>query len=119
MNPATHDATCSRCRLTKPASDFYAHPKNRNGLQNACKACNQANYQANRAARIEQVRQHRWEDQRVRMASDARRRDRAAGRVSTIEAKDIVIPEVCPVTGGPLWHGVGEPAWMVPVPGAH
>lgn len=108
MNPETSEAHCNTCRTWKAREDFYANARNPNGLQYKCKACFRSYYRARRQDQIEYNRQHRWEDQRVRMASDARRRDRAAGRETDIRAKDIVIPEVCPDTGCLLWHGVGE-----------
>ncbi|OUL98776.1 hypothetical protein A8M77_29990 [Variovorax sp. JS1663] len=101
---------CARCGESKDPSEFYAHPKNPTGCQSRCKACIKARNVERRAEIIEYNRQHRWEDQRVRMASDARRRDRAAHRASDIEAKDIFIPEFCPVTGEPMWHSVDGPA---------
>lgn len=38
---ATTEATCARCRQTKPADEFFAGPK-KNGLQSYCKQCNKA-----------------------------------------------------------------------------
>lgn len=105
FNPPASEGTCSRCKETKDSTGFYTHPQRPNGLQYTCKACMRADYVANAAERIERNRQSRWMDTRVRLASDARCRDRRAGRVSDIEAQDIVIPEVCPVTGRPMWHG--------------
>lgn len=101
---------CTRCGESKDRSEFYAHPTNSTGCQSRCKACLKARYIERRAELIEYNRQHRWEDQRVRMASDARRRDREAGRDSDIEASHIVIPEFCPVTREPMWHSVDGPA---------
>lgn len=102
------------CGDVKPAGTFYKHPKNLNGLQSRCKTCMKAAYDADAPRRIEYNRQHRWEDQRVRMASGARRADKAAGRESHIEAKHIVVPEFCPVTGEPMWHSVKTAAQWSP-----
>lgn len=99
-------ARCNKCEVLKAAEEFHKHPGNKNGLQGKCKACFRAWYQANRLRVIEQKQLHRWEDQRVRMASDARRADKRQGRDSDIQAKQIVIPEFCPVTGEPMWHAV-------------
>jgi len=105
---------CARCKVLKPADDFHRHPSNRDGLQSRCKACLQAVYRANRVNRIEYARQQRWEDQRIRMASDARRRDREAGRKTNIKAKDIIVPEFCPVTQRPMFHAVDAPLGCSP-----
>jgi hypothetical protein len=99
-------ARCNKCEVLKAAEEFHKNPKNKNGLQYTCKACYRAWYQANRLRVIKQKQLHRWEDQRVRMASDARRADKRHGRESDIQAKQIVIPEFCPVTGEPMWHAV-------------
>lgn len=105
---------CARCGEGKERGEFYAHPKNPTGCQSRCKACIRARNVERRGAIIEYNRQHRWEDQRVRMASDARRRDKAAGRASDIEAKGIVIPELCPRTGNPMFHAVDRPLGCSP-----
>ena len=105
---------CARCGEEKDRSEFYAHPRNSTGCQSRCKACLRAKYIERRAELIEYNRQHRWEDQRVRMASDARRRDREAGRNSDINAKDIVVPEFCPVTDRPMFHAVNAPLGCSP-----
>lgn len=105
FNPPAAQGTCCRCKETKDAEAFHRNPSNGNGLQAACKDCNKADYLANAPRRIERVRMRRWEDTRVRLASDARCRDRRAGRVSDIEACDIKIPDDCPLTGRPMWHG--------------
>jgi hypothetical protein len=105
---------CARCGEEKDRSEFYAHPRNPTGCQSRCKACLKARYIERRAELIEYNRQHRWEDQRVRMASDARRRDREAGRVSDIEAREIEIPESCPITGRPMFHAVDQPLGCSP-----
>lgn len=105
---------CARCGEAKERSDFYRHPKNSTGCQTRCKACYRARYIERRPEIIEYTRQHRWEDQRVRMAADARRRDRAAGRASDIEAREIVIPEFCPLTGRPMFHAVRQPLGCSP-----
>ncbi len=33
---------CTRCELVKPASEFYAHRTNSDGLMGACKICHRA-----------------------------------------------------------------------------
>jgi len=105
---------CARCCEEKDRSEFYAHPRNSTGCQTRCKACLKSRYIERRAELIEYNRQHRWEDQRVRMASDARRRDRAAGRESQIEATDISIPKFCPVTERLMFHAVDAPLGCSP-----
>lgn len=104
--------TCHRCGIDQPASEFHVNRRRANGLTDRCKSCSRVYYQAKRDRIIEYARQHRWEDARVRMASDARRSDRRHRRESDIKAKDIVIPRACPVTGKPIYHGYGvRMAW--------
>ena len=31
--------TCSKCRQTNPAADYYADPHHRDGLSSACRLC--------------------------------------------------------------------------------
>lgn len=33
---------CSKCKVTKPASEFNRHSKRKDGLQNYCKGCSRA-----------------------------------------------------------------------------
>ncbi|WP_208511955.1 hypothetical protein [Variovorax paradoxus] len=100
--------------MSKDSGEFYANPRNSTGFQSRCKSCIKARNVERRAEIIEYARQYRWEDARVRMASDARRRDRAAGRESDIEAKDIVVPKTCPITGKLLFHAVDQPLGCSP-----
>lgn len=44
--------TCFKCGETKPLSEFYAHPRMRDGRLNKCTACTRKDVQENRVARI-------------------------------------------------------------------
>jgi hypothetical protein len=48
--------TCSRCGVTKPVTEFYAHPKTADGLLGKCKPCHRADVIANRNANLERYR---------------------------------------------------------------
>lgn len=58
--------TCTACGATKSVSDFYAHPKSRDGLQSHCKTCMRESaatrYAATRRARAAAARKARYID---------------------------------------------------------
>ena len=110
----TETVRCARCKELKDPSEFYRNPTRSTGCQSRCKVCLQAVYRERREKAIEYARQYRWEDARVRMASDARIRDRVAGRDSDIEAEHIAIPEFCPNSGRPMFHAVDRPLGCSP-----
>src|SRR5690606_1293792 len=64
--------TCSRCGCTKPATEFYAHPKTADGLLGKCKPCHRADVATNRQAKLEQYRA--YERQRANEAHRVRAR---------------------------------------------
>lgn len=68
----TVEKTCTRCRLTKPASEFSKDSRGKDGLQGWCKDCGHKHYAANGVARREQRRQHR-ESHRDEIAEGDRR----------------------------------------------
>ena len=102
---------CKECGQHKPLNDFYVC---RGTPRERCKACvisrAKAQYRANPERAKALVIASRLADPRVRMASDTRRRDRARGLASDIEASHIVIPDVCPVLGIPMRTQTGQPA---------
>ena len=102
---------CKECGQHKPLNDFYVC---RGTPRERCKACvisrAKAQYRANPERAKALVVACRLADPRVRMASDTRRRDRARGLASDIEASHIVIPDVCPVLGIPMRTQTGQPA---------
>lgn len=64
--------TCFKCGSEKELSEFYAHPKMRDGRLNKCKECTKLDAKFHRDANLEQIR----EKERVRHslpASKARR----------------------------------------------
>lgn len=95
---------CKQCGLTRPLADFYI---NTNGThRERCKVCvnelAKAHYQANKERAKAKVRALRHADPRIRMAHDARARDKRKGLFSEIEASQIHIPAYCPVLLIPL-----------------
>ena len=100
-------STCKLCRARKPATDFYT------GNLSRCKPClsqlSRARYASDPEAYKEAVRRRRARGAEVSMASDARRKDRARGLASDIEASQIVIPDVCPVLGISLVRAKDRP----------
>lgn len=55
-----------------------------------------------------QARQWRQDNQERHMVLEARRRSKKRGWDFDLEASDVVIPEVCPVLGIPLFRGYAE-----------
>ena len=49
---------CFKCGVTKPLSEFYAHPLTSDGLLGKCKECTKADSMANRYANIDRVREY-------------------------------------------------------------
>ena len=49
---------CFRCGATKPLSEFYKHPRMKDGRVNKCKDCNKLDVSRNRLANIERYREY-------------------------------------------------------------
>lgn len=49
---------CFRCEKRKPLTQFYAHPRMRDGLLNKCKACTKKDVRANYRKTIEKRREY-------------------------------------------------------------
>ena len=101
--------TCKQCGQHKPLTDYYLA---RGTPRERCKACviekSKARYRADPERTKASVTASRLADPRVRMAADARARDRRKGLFSDIEAGQIVIPRRCPVLGIPMVTQVGK-----------
>lgn len=54
----TVEKTCSRCCLTKPASEFGKNKSNKEGLQSWFKNCKREHYESNKDAALEWQRQY-------------------------------------------------------------
>ena len=55
MAPAVESKVCGGCNKEKPASEFYADRKRRDGLQCQCKACTSQHHERWRAKKREEV----------------------------------------------------------------
>lgn len=101
--------TCKQCGQHKPLTDYYLA---RGTPRERCKACvienGKARYRADPERTKASVVAARLTDPRVRMAADARVRDRRKGLASDIEAAHIVIPKRCPVLGIPMETQAGK-----------
>lgn len=101
--------TCKQCGQHKPLTDYYLA---RGTPRERCKACvienSKARYRADPERTKASVVAARLADPRVRMAADARARDRRKGLASDIEAAQIAIPRCCPVLGIPMTTQVGK-----------
>jgi len=95
------DLSCSVCKQTLPAEEFYEMRSRTNGRRDSlgvlrssrCKTCQNNDY-----LKL---------DQKTKMLYAARKRAKLGGFECTITKDDIVIPETCPVLGIPLFARVG------------
>lgn len=49
---------CFKCGATKPLSEFYKHPRMKDGHVNKCKDCNKLDVSRNRLANVERYREY-------------------------------------------------------------
>lgn len=61
--------TCTKCKITKPVTDFARSTIHRDGYYSSCKACKSAYEQAYRAANLNQVRERARKSQAKRAES--------------------------------------------------
>jgi len=87
--------TCSKCKKEKPVSAFHRDGRKPGGLRYDCKSCRAYVYRARRADNRNGLLQRE-------MLRGARRRAMASGVPCTITARDIVIPDRCPILDIPL-----------------
>ena len=52
------DKTCFKCKVVKPRTEFYAHPKMADGLLGKCKQCQRMDMSAVRTANLERYREY-------------------------------------------------------------
>jgi hypothetical protein len=118
---------CSKCGETKPLSEFS---KDRNRLKTHCKKCicektkniyhkdidmsrmkarNRYKNDENRQDKLMYLRRYRNNNIEIVMFKDAKRRALQKGLDFNITIDDIVIPDVCPVLGVPIFRGDGRP----------
>lgn len=101
LTRGTPFARCKPCCIENSKAKYRANPE-------TAKASRRARYLANPERDKAYARGRLFADPRVRMAAAARKRDRAKGLPSDIEAEQIVIPGTCPVLGIALTTAPGR-----------
>jgi hypothetical protein len=121
---------CLKCRIEKPADQFYYDRSAPNGKRSRCETCQRADQRSRRAANPEKARDsvRRWreanrekarERDRLRYAADAEKyrklvrqwerlnpeKKRARHRVLTAKRNGSLTPQVCEVCGAGKTHG--------------
>jgi hypothetical protein len=99
---------CPKCAEPKDESEFYTSTQTKSGLSTYCKphAINANKFSPS----SKPERRKKWRDANITsmMVSSSKKRARKAGVPHTITREDIIIPDVCPVMGIPLYPGVGR-----------
>ena len=86
---------CKSCKEILPFSSFHKHKECLFGINNVCKRC-----------RIPSTKKDYWARPLERVMYDrAKSRAKKFGIVFDLDPEDIVIPELCPVLGIPLFKG--------------
>src|SRR3990167_2138205 len=101
----TETRKCSRCKEIKAISEFIIDRSQKNGRRFECRDCQNIYRRRYRAENADKVRKkmrahyasHRV--QRILYAAKARAKER--GIEFSIEASDLVIPDICPILGIP------------------
>lgn len=94
---------CPGCGQLKLLGEFHRARKTPDGYRYECKSCVKAN--TNNEAKREYNRQWRSTHPERAMLNAARARARASGLAFNIEVSDIVIPDICPALGIPIFRG--------------
>ena len=95
---------CSRCRQPKDLDLFYKNSTNSDGLESRCKQCYVETQQERTAmyAKVENWSLYLWK----------RSKDRSTKKKieHNIVPEDLVVPDICPVLGIPLFRNSGKRA---------
>lgn len=75
--------TCFKCKIEKPRSEFYKHPRMADGLLGKCSECTRKDVAMNRVSRLTQYSDY----EKRRYRTDEARRARLAGYCKTPEGK--------------------------------
>lgn len=78
QNPLVTSRTCNKCHLDFPLSQFYPHPKGRDGRRTACKSCCNAYCREWKRRNVDKVaharRQAVWRGRNFRSVKDTKLR---------------------------------------------
>lgn len=109
---AEETKVCSKCGVEKPFTpEYFRYRGGRKTFEARCRKCqceeNKEYYWNNKENVKERKRNSLVSDGRKELWNSARIRARNKGVPFTITIDDIVIPDVCPVLGINLEHGIG------------
>ena len=99
---------CPKCRAEKPESEFFKNRRTKDGLGVYCKVCAVASNKSSPSTSSKRRKEWRDGNLESEMISSSKKRARKAGVPHAITKSDIIIPDVCPVLGIPLYPGTGR-----------
>jgi hypothetical protein len=97
------DKICRTCGLTLLPSNFYSNNNTKDGLSLYCKKCWNNSQQKKR-----KNEKNRKRSRKTAMLSSAKERAKKRGYPFDISPSDIIIPDICPVLGIPLFVSEGK-----------
>lgn len=105
---------CGKCKLEKPIDDFYKSKKGLHGRHSICKKCKNSRKTSEeykekqkiykKSERYKQLSK-KWvtKNKESILCAAAKHRAKKYGLDFNIDSSDIIIPEVCPVLGIPIF----------------
>jgi hypothetical protein len=111
-NHVIPDKICSSCKEAKPDSEFAKDRSKPHGLSGLCRACHNGLRRKWNKERPQETKQSRkkyhQKNPTFRLYTQAKARAKHGEYPFTINwRKDIVIPDICPILGIPLFFGDG------------
>lgn len=94
---------CSKCKNTKPLSDFSKNRNTKDGLHNNCKVC-KSTYE-NKDRNKEKAKKWIGKNLEKYLLLVAKHRAKQSQAIFDLTIEDIKIPEKCPLLNIPLYRG--------------
>lgn len=100
---------CSKCKVTKQVVEFNKHSRTKDGYYSQCRLCASQSKIQHRLDNRErmQIKDRAYYRQAIKrkMLAGAKKRSGRKNWLFDLMVEDIIIPEVCPVLGIPLFVG--------------
>lgn len=95
------EKSCTKCRTTKPLTEFYSHALKPLGVQSSCKSCWAERRKTTefKSKRSVYRKAYYRDDPRKPLLDLAKHRAKRDGLPFDITVEDISIPEFCPILG--------------------